>query len=139
MNDLQTQNHPSPCHEIELRVRYSECDSMGVAHHSTYPVWLEIARTELLRQTGRPYEQLERQGVLFVVAKLSVRYKRPAKYDQLLRVTVQGPPSTSPSQVKIDHQYEIRYESELLTTASTTLVCVDRDGKLQAIPDGIFG
>lgn len=133
------QNHPPNCHEIQLRVRYSECDPMGVAHHSIYPVWLEIARTELLRHTSRPYEQLERQGILFVVAKLSVRYKKPAKYDQLLRVVVQGPSSTSSSPVKIDHQYEIRHESELLTTASTTLVCVNRDGKLQAIPDGLFG
>src|SRR5262245_38934795 len=52
----------SPAHRIEIRVRYPECDPMGVAHHAAYPVWLEIGRTELLRQGGVSYQQLEAEG-----------------------------------------------------------------------------
>jgi acyl-CoA thioester hydrolase len=122
--------------EVEVRVRYSECDPMNVAHHSVYPVWMEIARTELLRQRGVAYRELEARGVYFVVARLGVRYRKPARYDDVLRVIVQGLPSAG---VKVDHEYEIRRGDELIAAAQTTLVCVDREGKLQPIPPGALG
>jgi acyl-CoA thioester hydrolase len=122
--------------EVEVRVRYSECDPMNVAHHSVYPVWMEIARTELLRQRGVAYRELEARGVYFVVARLGVRYRKPARYDDVLRVIVQGLPSAG---VKVDHEYEIRRGDELIAAAQTTLVCVDREGKLQPIPLGALG
>jgi len=134
MNQPPTQLESAQRMAIEVRVRYSDCDPMNVAHHSVYPIWMEIARTELLRHSGVPYSDLEQRGVLFVVAKMSLRYRRPAKYDQVLRVSVWG----EPVRTKIDHQYEIHHQSELLVTAMTTLVCVDRTGKPQAIPEGIF-
>src|SRR5690349_15784041 len=119
--------------EIELRVRYSECDPMNVAHHAAYPVWMEIARTELLRLRGIAYRELETRGVFFVVARLSIRYRKPARYDDVLQVVVRGLPSAG---VKVDHEYEIRRGKELIATAETTLVCVDREGKLRPIPEG---
>ncbi len=122
--------------QIELRVRYAECDLMNVAHHSVYPVWMEQARTELLRQRGISYRELEAKGVFFVVARMSLRYRRPAVYDDLLRVCVQAKPSAG---VKVEHSYEVYRGDELLTTAETTLVCVDRNGKLQPIPEGTLG
>lgn len=126
--------------DIEVRVRYTDCDPMGVAHHSVYPVWLEIARTELLRQVGLPYRQLETRGVLFVVARLSVRYRRPARYDDLLRVCVwQTPAANGQSRVKVEHEYEVHHGPTLLATAATTLVCVDRQGRPQTIPPSVFG
>lgn len=120
---------------IPIRVRYVECDPMGLAHHSAYLVWMEMARTEMLRQRGVVYRDLEASGVLFVVARLSVRYRKPARYDDELEVHVTVGPSAG---VKIEHTYEIRRGSELLATAETTLVCVDRDGKLRPVPDGIL-
>ena len=62
---------------LEIRVRYAECDPMGVAHHTAYPVWFEMGRTELLRSTGRNYRDLENDGYLLAVVKLSVQYKCP--------------------------------------------------------------
>ena len=121
---------------MEVRVRYSECDSGGMAHHSTYPIWLEMARTEALRQHGVAYNDLDERGILFVVARLSLRYRRPARYDDVIRVVVKTLPSAG---VKVDHRYEIYREQELLTTAETTLVCIDRTGKLQPIPPGSVG
>ena len=119
---------------IRVRVRYVECDPMNVAHHSVYPVWLEAARTELLRTQGEAYRDLESAGVYFVVARMSLRYRRPARYDDVLEVQVRARPSAG---VKVEHEYEIRRDHELLATAVTTLVCVDREGKLRPIPEAL--
>ena len=116
---------------LDLRVRYAECDPMGFVHHSIYPVWFEMARTELLRQRGVVYAELERQGVLIVVVKLEVKYRRPARYDDELKVTAT---LTRIGGVRIEHDYEVRRGDELLCTASTTLACLDRDGKLRGVP-----
>ncbi len=124
--------------ETQLRVRYCDCDPLGVAHHSVYPVWLEVARGELLRENGLPYRNLEQRGVCFVVARMTLKYSRPAHYDDLLRVRVWEAGSKRPRphrpRVRLEHQYEVLRDQDLLATASTTLVCVDRDGKPQAIP-----
>src|SRR4029434_10075758 len=79
-------------HSITIRVRYVECDPMGVAHHSAYAASLEMGRTELLRAGGGglDYRQLEEQGVFLAVAKLAIRYKRPARYDDVLEVRTTG-------------------------------------------------
>jgi len=121
--------------EVPIRVRYSECDPMNVAHHSAYPVWFEIARTDLLRRRGNAYRDLEAAGVMFVVARMSLRYHKPAKYDDELRIICQASPSAG---VKVEHTYEVRRGDELLATGQTTLVCVDRGGKLKPIPEDLF-
>lgn len=120
---------------VPIRVRYQECDPMNVAHHSVYPVWLEIARTELLRSLGQSYRDLEAAGVFLVVAKLSVRYRRPAKYDDELTVTVTAQPTVG---VKLEHTYEIRRGDDLIAVAETTLACVDGDGKLRPVPEDVI-
>jgi acyl-CoA thioester hydrolase len=121
--------------EVAVRVRYSECDPMNVAHHSVYPVWFEIARTDLLRRRGNAYRDLEAAGVMFVVARMSLRYHRPARYDDELTILCEAAASAG---VKVEHRYEVRRGDELLATGQTTLVCVDREGKLQPIPCELF-
>lgn len=120
---------------IEIRVRYAECDPQNVVHHASYPVWLEMARTELLREQGAVYRDMEASGVFFVVALLSVRYRRPAHYDDLLTVKVIAEPCAG---VKVDHRYEIRRGNELLATAETTLACVNAQGKIMSVPEGLL-
>ncbi len=123
---------PQTC-RIEIRVRYPECDPMGVAHHTAYPVWFEIGRTELLRVgSGVRYRDLEADGVFFAVAKLSIRYTRPARYDDLLALTTR---ITATGRAKLEHAYELHRDGELLATAATTLVCLDRTGRPQPIPE----
>jgi len=74
-------------HAIDIRVRYCECDPMGVAHHSVFAVWFEMGRTELLRQTGQAYRDLEAEGVLLAVVSLQVKFRLPARYDDVLTLT----------------------------------------------------
>ena len=125
--------HPKSC-EIKIRVRYAECDPMGVLHHSKYFEYFEMARTELLRQAGVRYRDLEDRGVLFVVAKVECRFKRPARYDDdlVLKVAI-----TRMTRARIDHAYELYRDGLLLCEASTVLACVDREGRVIPIPDDI--
>lgn len=121
-------------HEIEVRVRYPECDPMGVVHHTVYPVWFEMGRTEMLRAAGGNYRDLEAAGVFLAVVRLESRYRRPARYDDLLRVRTTlraaGP-------VKIEHTYEVFRGGELLAEGSTTLACLDHEGRARPIPDSL--
>lgn len=125
---------------IDLRPRYSECDPMGVVHHAAYIPWLEMGRTELLRDSGMTYAALEEQDVLLVVVDLQVKYRASARYDQSLQLTTTLVQS---SRVKIEHAYELRRVEAsmspdtwpILLIASTTLARVDRQGKVQALPD----
>lgn len=121
---------------IDIRVRYCECDPMGVVHHTVYPVWFEMGRTELLRSTGRTYRDMESAGLLLAVVRLEVTYRAPARYDDLvtLRTTL-----TRVGAVKIEHSYELSRGDDLLVTGSTVLACLDRDGRARALPDGALG
>jgi acyl-CoA thioester hydrolase len=127
--------HPTSC-EITIRVRYTECDPMGVVHHSKYFEYFEMGRTELLRQAGARYRDLEERGVLFVVAKSECRFRRPARYDDELLLKVEVARMTK---ARIDHKYELYRDGLLLCEASTVLACVNREGKIIPIPDDVAG
>ncbi len=131
-----------------LRVRYCECDPMGVAHHGSYPAWLEMARTEMLRQQGRTYAQMEADGLFLVVTKLELQYRRPARYDDVLDIRVK---LASTTRVKLVHEYAVILKERSLTehspsatgdvlvTGSTTLACVGRDGRPTPLPEWLQG
>ncbi len=130
---------PSTSGRSTLRVRYCECDPMGVAHHGSYVPWLEMARTELLRTSGVSYADLERAGVFLVVAKLSIAYRRPILYDDVVEVACNV---AGGGRVKIDHAYTLAVierngtpTREEVGVATTTLACVDGEGKVRALPD----
>jgi acyl-CoA thioester hydrolase len=73
-------------HEIELRVRYKESDPMGFLHHANYFTYFELGRTELLRADGGNYRQMEEDGLRVIVVKAECRFRRPARYDDVLRL-----------------------------------------------------
>ena len=118
--------------EIQIRVRYAETDRMGLLHHAHYLVYFEQARTELLRQLGATYKALEDQGFLLVLTRLEVRYRKPAHYDDLLTIRTTVERVTF---VRIDHRYEVFRDGDLLAEGSSTLACVNREGRPQALPD----
>ena len=71
---------------LEFRVRYAETDAQGVAHHASYLVWLEEGRSEYLRQHGLFYSEMERSGYFVVVTGVSVQYKAPSFYEDVLHL-----------------------------------------------------
>jgi acyl-CoA thioester hydrolase len=117
--------------ETTIRVRYAETDRMGLLHHANYLVYFEQARTELLRSLGMTYRDLEDEGFLLVLTKVEVRYKRPAHYDDVLTIRTTAERTTA---VRIDHRYEVLRDGLLIAEGATTLACVDRDGRPQALP-----
>ena len=118
--------------DITIRVRYAETDRMGLLHHANYLVYFEQGRIELLRSNGLSYKDLEDQGYLLVLTKIEVRYRWPARYDDLLTLKTTA---TRTTMVRIDHRYELSCEGRLLAEAESTLACVDREGRPQALPE----
>jgi len=118
-----------------LRVRYCECDPMGLAHHGSYAAWFEIGRTELFRLSGITYKDLEKQGLFLAIVKLEIRFKKPAFYDDLLEIRTS---LLGSSRVKLTHHYEIWRDDEFLTSANTTLAAIDRHGRPQPLPDWLM-
>jgi acyl-CoA thioester hydrolase len=119
--------------ETKIRVRYAETDRMGLLHHANYLVYFEQARTDLLRATGGSYKHLEDEGFFLVITKVEVKYKSPAYYDDTLTIRTT---LTRVTPVRLEHAYQVfREDGTLVCEAATTLACVDRDGKLQAMPE----
>jgi acyl-CoA thioester hydrolase len=73
-------------HRSTFRARYAETDAMGVVHHAAYLPWLEVGRVDLLRGTGVPYTSIEARGFLIVLSDLTVRYRSPARFDDLVTI-----------------------------------------------------
>jgi acyl-CoA thioester hydrolase len=117
---------------LPVRVRYAETDAMGFLHHANHAVYLEMARTELFRAHGGDYAAMERGGLFLVVVKLECRYLKPARYDDLLEVRCRISRLTP---AKLEHEYEIVRDGEVLCRASSTLACVDREGNVRRIPE----
>ncbi|MFZ4436340.1 MAG: acyl-CoA thioesterase [Flavobacterium psychrophilum] len=110
-------------HQIQVRVRYSETDQMGVVYHGNYIPYFEIGRVEWLRNKGVSYKSLEESGIALPIVSMTVNYKKPARYDDLLTVKTTFKQYSS---VKIEFDCEIwSEENELLTTAQFILVFVD--------------
>jgi acyl-CoA thioester hydrolase len=123
-------------HQIQVRVRYSETDQMGVVYHGNYIPYFEIGRVEWLRNKGVSYKIMEESGVALPIVSMTLNYKKPARYDELLTVTTAFKSQTS---VKVEFDCEIHNEkNELLTTANFILVFVDLStGKPIQPPDYI--
>jgi acyl-CoA thioester hydrolase len=120
--------------DVSIRVRYAETDRMGYLHHAMYAVYFEQGRTELLRLQGISYRDIEDQGYFLAVVKLETRFRRPAFFDDVLRLRTTLTRTTA---VRVEHRSELFRGDELLCEATSTLACVDTVGKLQALPDSL--
>ena len=119
------------------RVRYAEVDRMGVAYHSRYIEWFEAARTELLRDLGLPYRELEDRGFLLPVVEVSCAYLAPARYDECVEIQTVLEGLT---RLKIELSYEARNaESGAVLARGRTLHCfTNREGKPVRAEQGVI-
>lgn len=109
----------------ELRVRYAETDQMGYVYYGNYAAYYEVGRVELMRQLGTSYRKIEESGLILPVRDFTVRYFKPAFYDDL--ITVETRIEEMPT-ARIKFSYDIFNENgDLLTSASTTLVFVSKE------------
>jgi len=118
-------------HQTEIRVRYEDADPMGFLHHARYFSYFEIGRLELFRASGGDYRALEESGLFVVVVKAECRYQKPARYDDVVTVQTTLAKITP---AKIEHNYILLRDGEQLATATVTLAVVNREGKVQRVP-----
>ena len=122
--------------EIELRIRYAETDRMGYAYYGNYATYFEVARVEAMRALGMSYKDMEDDGVILPVAEFTIKYKKPAFYDEKItvRVTIKEIPK-----IRFKFYYEtINEKGELLNTAFTELVFVNKQtGRPMVIPNNL--
>ncbi len=120
-----------------VRVNYSETDQMGVVYHGRHVVWLDIARTEHLRQAGFSYRDLEAEGVRLVVTDLAIRYRAPARYDDEIRIRCRLSDVNS-RRVIFSYVLETVMDGTRVAEAETTLLCLNRGHRLSRLPDAVI-
>ncbi|MCC9609195.1 acyl-CoA thioesterase [Blastopirellula sp. JC732] len=118
-------------YEMHIRVRYQETDAQARVHHANYITYFEVVRTEMLREAGFSYREMEESGLFLVVAEAECKYRAPAVFDDLLCVSVE---TVRAKGVRIENRYEVRRDGEVIATGRTLLACVDRNGKPKPIP-----
>jgi acyl-CoA thioester hydrolase len=118
----------------QIRVLYGDTDQMGVVNYAVYLRWFEIGRAEWLRLRGRPYKELEQAGFLLPVVEAHLRYKEPARYDDLVDV-FGGPSDLRAASVKFSYQLRRSGDQTLLCEGYTLHACLGRDLKVRRFPD----
>jgi acyl-CoA thioester hydrolase len=122
--------------ETSVRVNYSETDQMGVVYHARYLVWLDVARCEHLRLSGMSYRELEQAGLRLAVSELAIRYRQPARYDDLIRIRCWIREVASR---RVDFGYAVEHAEDrrLLATASTRLIALNIGMTLARLPEQV--
>lgn len=122
--------------EISLRVRYGETDQMGYVYYGNYAEYFEVARVEALRNLGFSYKSIEEQGIFLPVYSYSIKFFKPAFYDDLLNVKTE---IREMPLARITFHYDTYNESDvLLNRAETTLVFISKEtGKPITAPEAL--
>ncbi|MCH7549767.1 MAG: acyl-CoA thioesterase [Candidatus Krumholzibacteriota bacterium] len=118
----------------DITVRYAETDRMGVAHHSSYLLWFELARTGLLREAGHAYRDLEADGVLLPVIEYACRLFKGADYDDTIRIETQVEELRSRS---VTFRYRLFNDGVRIAEGSTRHLCVTRDNRPRRLPESV--
>ncbi len=120
----------------ELRVRYAETDQMGVVYHAHYLAWCDVARTQYLREHGASYRDLEAGGLLLAVVDAQLRYRSPARFDDVVRVTC-WVRDVATRKVVFGYLIERADDGRRLATAQTGLIALDSTYALSEIPAAV--
>jgi len=122
--------------EYNIRVRYAETDMMGVVYYGNYSQYYEVARTELLRNLGMSYKEVEERGYKLPVYKMNITYYYPAEYDDLLRIETIMPEKPS---IKMKFLHKIYNEQNILINkAEVILVFTNDKTKKACTPPDFF-
>lgn len=120
-----------------LRVIYGDTDQMGVVYYGNYLRFFEVGRTELLRQKGLRYRDVEeRYGILLPVVDAQVRYRHPARYDDLLLIETEVA-ALGKASIRFAYRILRNEDAKLLAEGSTTHACVDESHRPVRLPDEV--
>lgn len=109
----------------KIEVRYAETDQMGIVYHANYLIWMELGRTQLIKDLGFNYAQMEVDGILVPVLDVAASYKKPLRYGEVATVKTWIEEYDG---IRITYGYEIyNQEEELAVTGFTKHTCVKKD------------
>ncbi len=117
----------------EVRVRYADTDAMGVVYHANYLVWFEVGRNELMRAWGLPYIDFERQGIMVPVVEGNIKWKFPARYDDVLHVQTRVE-SISPAKITFAYRIVRAEDGKLCCEGTTVHAFLNGEGRPAALP-----
>ena len=123
--------------ETMIRVNYSETDQMGVVYHARYLVWMDVARCEHVRQAGISYGELEQRGFRLVVGELRIRYRRPARYDDQVRVRC-WVREALPRRITFGYALDLPQRNTLVATAETAMMVLGKDLSWSRLPPEVI-
>ncbi len=112
--------------QTQINVRYAETDMMGIVYHGNYLPWFEVGRTNLLKECGVPYRELEAQGYYLPVIEMGAKFLRSALYDDNLTIITQ---LKERPLLRIHLEYEVRRGEELLVTGFTVHTFINKAGE----------
>lgn len=118
----------------DVRVRFCETDLMGIVHHANYLVYFEAARVDYLHKRGISYEAWVREGIHLPVVRTSLRYRKPARFDDHLIVEARCAELT---RVTLTFAYRVTRGDDLVCEGDTLLACVGEKLDPKRIPPGI--
>ncbi|MBU8878592.1 acyl-CoA thioesterase [Bacillus sp. FJAT-29790] len=109
----------------EIEVRYAETDQMGVVYHANYLVWMELGRTQIIKDLGFSYAEMEKDGIISPVLDIQASYKKPLRYGEkaIVKTWIEEYDG-----IRVSYSYEIYTEAgELAVTGTSKHVCVKKD------------
>jgi len=115
-------------HRFSIRVRYGDTDQMGFAYYAHYLRWFEIGRAEMIRSLGTSYRAVEEQGTTLPVVEAHCRYRRPARYDDVIMIET-GVERLSRAAVRFAYRVVRESDGELLASGHTEHCFLGRDGR----------
>lgn len=124
-------------HEYETRVRFADTDQMGVVYHGRYLEWFEAARTEMMRDHGLPYKDLESSGFSLPVIEVRCRYHQPVLYDDLVLIRTRLS-ELSRLKMKLEYRVFVHHDPILRAEAETLHCFLNRDGRPVRAPKDIL-
>jgi acyl-CoA thioester hydrolase len=107
---------------VPMRIYWEDTDAAGIVFYANYLKFFERARTEWLRSLGFGQEALRRDGVAFVVSETALRYRRPARLDDMIEVSVAV---LHLGQASLEIAQEARRADELLADGTIRIGCVE--------------
>jgi acyl-CoA thioester hydrolase len=126
----------SPQSVSRIRVRYADTDKMGIAYYANYFVWFEVGRTDLLRQSGWSYREMEAEGFSLPVIEAHCAYRAPARYDDEIEVRTTGA-HVSPVRVQFTYEVVRMADEATLATGSTVHAALDPRGRPSRLPERV--
>lgn len=120
--------------KFDYRVPYADTDNMGVVYYANYLIYFERGRTELLRQIGYTYKEMEEKGLYFPIRNVECNYHYPAHYDDM--ITIETTLSEIRSASVVFH-YKIKCQNKLLVTGMTKHPLVDYSFKPTRLPQNL--